>query len=122
MQEITVLRVLRLFERPDIITQYYSERDFYFPVEKLVNWERLDVINTFYAYWSKYDIWLQINPYEQGRRQYTLIYQNLAPLINKATYDLAVILSRYQSRVGKVHNHFPIRTFPQNIQDFTDSV
>jgi ATP-dependent Zn protease len=48
--------------------------------------------------------------------------QNLALLINKATYDLAVMLSGYQSRVGKVHSQFPIRTFPQNIQDFTDSV
>jgi ATP-dependent Zn protease len=101
LQEITVLRVLHLFERPDIITQYYSERDFYFPVEKFVNWERLDVINTFYAYWYKYDIWLPIDPYEQGRRQYTL---------------------RSQNRVGKVQNHFPIGTFPQNIQDLTDSV
>jgi ATP-dependent Zn protease len=122
LQEITVLRVLRLFEHPDIITKYYSERDFYFPVEKFVSWERLDVINTFYGYWSKCDIWLQIDPYEQGRREYTLISQNLAPLINKATYDLAVMLSRYQGRVGKVHNHFPIRTFPQNTQNFTDSV
>ena len=33
LQEITVLRVLKILERPDIITQYYSERDFYFPVE-----------------------------------------------------------------------------------------
>jgi ATP-dependent Zn protease len=122
LQEITVLRVLHLFERPDIITQYYSERDFYFPVEKFVNWERLDVINTFYAYWYKYDIWLPIDPYEQGRRQYTLRSQNLAPLINKATYDLAVMLSGYQNLVGKVQNHFPIGTFPQNIQDLTDSV
>ena len=37
LQEITVLRVLKLLERPNIITQYYSERDFYFPVEKFVN-------------------------------------------------------------------------------------
>ncbi|WP_071188755.1 AAA family ATPase [Trichormus sp. NMC-1] len=122
LQEITVLRVLRLLERPDIITQYYSERDFYFPVEKFVNWERLDVLNTVYAYWAKDDIWLQIDPYDRGRRQYTLMSQNLASLINKATYDLAVMLSGYQSRVGKVHSQFPIRTFPKNIQDFSDLV
>ncbi|MBK1986162.1 AAA family ATPase [Sphaerospermopsis aphanizomenoides BCCUSP55] len=122
LQEITVLRVLRLLERPDIITQYYSERDFYFPVEKFVSWERLDVINTVYAYWSKHDIWLQIDPYDRGRRQYTLMSKNLAPLINKATYDLAVMLSGYQNRVGKVHNQFPIRSFSQEIQNFTDSV
>jgi ATP-dependent Zn protease len=122
LQEITILRVLDLLERPDIITQYYSERDFYFPVEKFFSWERLDVINTVYAYWSKYDIWLQIDAYDRGRRQYTLMAKNLAPLINKATYDLAVMLSGYQSRVGKVHSQFPIRTFPADIQHFTDSV
>jgi hypothetical protein len=122
LQEITVLRILGLLERPDIITQYYLERDFYFPTEKFISWERLDVINTVYAYWSKYDIWLQIDPYDRGRRQYSLMSQNLAPLINKATYDLAVMLSGYQSRVGKVHNQFPIRTFPQEIQDFSDLV
>jgi ATP-dependent Zn protease len=122
LQEITVLRVLKLLGRPDIITQYYSERDFYFPVERFVNWERLDVINTVYAYWSKYDIWLQIDPYERGRRQYTLMATNITPLINKATYDLAIMLSGYQSRVGKVHSQFPIWTFPVDIQDFTDLV
>ncbi|MDZ8027594.1 MAG: AAA family ATPase [Nostoc sp. DedQUE11] len=122
LQEITVLRVLHLLARPDIITQYYSERDFYFPVEKFFSWERLDVINTVYAYWSEHDVWLQIDPYDRGRRQYTLMARNLAPLINKATYDLAVMLSGYQSRVGKVHSQFPIRTFPLDIQNFTDSV
>jgi ATP-dependent Zn protease len=39
------LRVLQLLGFPDIITQYYLERDFYFPVDKFVNWERLDVAN-----------------------------------------------------------------------------
>ncbi|WP_193196265.1 AAA family ATPase [Nostoc sp. MG11] len=122
LQEITILRVLQLLERPDIITQYYSERDFYFPVNRFISWERLDVINTVYAYWSKYDIWLQIDPYDRGRRQYTLMATNITPLINKATYDLAIMLSGYQSRVGKVHSQFPIRTFPTDIQDFTDLV
>ncbi|MBD2358644.1 AAA family ATPase [Tolypothrix sp. FACHB-123] len=122
LQEITVLRVLNLLERPDIITQYYSERDFYFPVDKFVNWERIDVINTVYAYWAKHDIWLQIDPYDRGRKQYTLMSKNMAPLINKATYNLAVMLSGYQSRVGKVNSQFPIRTFPADIQSFTDTV
>ena len=122
LQEITVIRVLELLGRPDIITQYYLERDFYFPVQRFVNWERLDVINTVYAYWSKHDVWLQIDPYDRGRRQYTLMARSLTPLINKATYDLAMMLSGYQSRVGKVHSQFPIRTFPEDIQSFTDSV
>jgi ATP-dependent Zn protease len=48
--------------------------------------------------------------------------RNLTPLINKATYDLAMMLSGYQSRVGKVHSQFAIRSFPEDIQSFTDSV
>lgn len=32
------------------------------------------------------------------------------------------MLSGYQSRVGKVHSQFPIRTFPTDIQSFTDTV
>ena len=122
LQEITVFRVLNLLESPDLITQYYQERDFYLPIEKFNNWERLEVINTVYAYWSKYDVWLQIDPYERGRRQYTLMAKNLTPFINKGTYDLAVMLSGYQSRVGKVNTQFSINSFPQDIRDFTDSV
>ncbi|MEH2348897.1 MAG: AAA family ATPase [Nostoc sp.] len=122
LQEITVLRVLGVLGNPDIITQYYSERDFYFPIDRFISWERLDVINTVYAYWAKHDVWLQIDPYDRGRRQYSLMARNLAPLINKATYDLAVMLSGYQSRVGKVHSQFNIRTFPTDIQNFTDAV
>ncbi|MBE9007417.1 AAA family ATPase [Fortiea sp. LEGE XX443] len=122
LQEIAVLRVLQILGRPNVITQYYSERDFYFPVEKFVSWERLDVVNTVNAYWSTYDIWLQIEPYDRGRRQYTLMAKDLAPLVNKATFDLAVMLSGYQSRVGKVHSQFPIRTFPTDIQSFTDAL
>ncbi len=122
LQEITVLRVLSLLGRPDIITQYYLERDFYYPIERFVSWERLDVIHTVYAYWSKHDVWLQINPYDRGRRQYTLMAKNIAPLINKATYDLAVMLSGYQSRVGKVHSQYPLSSFPPDIQSFTDTV
>jgi len=122
LQEITVFRVLKLLETPDLITQYYLERDFYLPIEKFKSWERLEVINTVYAYWSKYDIWLQIDPYERGRRQYTLMAQNLTPLINKSTYDLAVMLSGYQSRVGKINTQFSINSFSRDIQDFTDAV
>jgi ATPase family associated with various cellular activities (AAA) len=122
LQEITVLRVVKLLENPDIITQYYLERNFYLPVEKFVSWERLDVVSTVYAYWSKYDVWLQIDSFDRGRRQYTLMAKNLAPLINKATYDLAVMLSGYQSRVGRVHCQFPIHSFPVDIQNFTDTV
>ena len=118
LQEITVLRVLDLLSRPDVITQYYLERDFYFPVEKFVSWERLDVVNTVYAYWSKYDVWLQIDNYDRGRRQYTLMAKNLAPLINKSTFDLAVMLSGYQSRVGKVHSQFSINSFPYGHSKF----
>lgn len=122
LQEIAVFRVLNLLEAPDLITQYYQERDFYLPIDKFNSWERLEVINTVYAYWSNYDVWLQIEPYERGRRQYTLMAKNLTPLINKSTYDLAVMLSGYQSRVGKVNAQFSVNSFPTDIQNFTDDV
>ncbi len=122
LQEIAVFRVLGLLDAPDLITQYYQERDFYLPIEKFKSWERLEVINTVYAYWSKYDVWLQIEPYERGRRQYTLMAKNLTPLINKSIYDLAVMLSGYQSRVGKVNTQFCVNSFPADIQNFTDDV
>ncbi|MBW4682349.1 MAG: ATP-binding protein [Microcoleus vaginatus WJT46-NPBG5] len=122
LQEITILKILELLGKPDIITQYYLERYFYYPVERFVNWERLETIGTVFAYWSQYGVWLQIDRFDRGRKQYTLIAQNLAPLINKATYNLAVILSGYKSRVGQVHSQFPIRTFPADIQSFTDTV
>ncbi len=122
LQEITVLRVLEILGCPDIITQYYAESDFYYPIDKFINWERIDVINTVLAYWSKYDVWLQITPYERGRRQYTLMAIDLKPLINKATYNLAMMLSGYKSRVGKVDSQFSINSFPQDIQEFSDIV
>jgi len=122
LREVTVMRILELLGRPNIITQYYLERNLHFPVEKFVSWERLEIVNIVYSYWSQPDVWLQIEPYDRGRRHYTLMAKDLSPLINKATYDLAVILSGYQSRVGKIHSQFPLRSFPEDIQNFSDAV
>ncbi|MBD1932149.1 MULTISPECIES: AAA family ATPase [Cyanophyceae] len=122
LQEITIFKILDLVDRPDMITQYYLDRHFYYPVDRFVNWERLDIINTVYAFWSKQQVWLEIENLDRGRRRYTLMAKELAPLINKATYNLAVMLSGYQSRVGQIHSQFPIRSFPEDIQGFTDTV
>lgn len=122
LQEITLFKVLDLLGNPELITQYYLERHFYLPVNRFVNWERLEVIGTAFAYWSQHQVWLQIENRDKGRRQYTLIAKDIAPLVNKATYNLAVMLSGYQSRVGQVHSQFPIRTFPADVQSFTDTV
>lgn len=122
LQEITVLKILDILGRPDIITQSCLERHFYYPADRFVSWERLETLGTVYAYWSKHQVWLQIETYDKGRRWYSLISQDLAPLVNKATYNMAVILSGYKSRVGQVHSQFPIRTFPADIQSFTDKV
>lgn len=122
LQEITVFKVLELLGKPELITQYYMERHFYFPASRFVNWERLEIIGTAFAYWSQQEVWLQIDNLGKGRRRYTLIAQAIAPLVNKATYNLAVMLSGYQSRVGQVHSQFPIRTFPADVQGFTDAV
>lgn len=122
LQEITLFKVLDLLGNPELITQYYLDRHFYLPVNRFVNWERLEVIGTAFAYWSQHQVWLQIENRDKGRRQYTLIAKDIAPLVNKATYNLAVMLSGYQSRVGQVHSQFPIRTFPADVQSFTDTV
>lgn len=122
LQEITVFKVLDLLGVPELITQYYMERHFYFPVNRFVNWERLEIIGTAFVYWSHHQVWLQIDNLGRGRRRYTIIAKDIEPLINKATYNLAVMLSGYQSRVGQINSHFPIRTFPTDIQSFTDAV
>lgn len=122
LQEITVFKVLDLLGKPELITQYHMERHFYFPTERFVNWERLEVIGTVFAHWSSHQVWLQIENFTKGRRRYSLISKDIAPLINKATYNLAVMLSGHQSRVGQVQSQFQIRTFPADIQSFTDTV
>lgn len=122
VQEITLFKVLEILECPDLITQSYLDRYFYYPIKRFVSWERIDIITTVYAYWTEYEIWLQIDSCGQGRQRYSLMAQELAPFINKATYNLAVILSGYQNRVGKVYSQYSIRTFPMDIQCFTDTV
>ncbi|MEW6498614.1 MAG: AAA family ATPase, partial [Cyanobacteriota bacterium] len=122
LQEITIFKVLDLLGNPELITQYFMERYFYFPANRFVNWERLEILGTVFAYWSQHQVWLQIDNLSKGRRRYTLIAKDITPLINKATYNLAVMLSGYQSRVGQIHSQFPIRSFPADIQSFTDTV
>ncbi len=122
LQEITVLKVLEILGRPDSITQCFQDRYFYYPVERFVDWKSLENVGTVLVYWSKYELWLQISHAGLSQRQFTLIAKELGQIVNKATYDLAVVLSGYQSRVGKVNSQFPINTFPRDIQSFTDTV
>ena len=121
LQEITIRKILQLLGRPHLITQYYLERHFYYPVQQFTSWERLEVINTVYAYWQDQEVWLQIDNLGKERRL-TLMARNLAPLVRKATDGVAVMLSGYQSRVGQIQSQYPIRTFPKDVQDFTDAV
>jgi ATP-dependent Zn protease len=122
LQEITVFKVLDLLGKPDAITQCFMERHFSYAPERFISWERLEVLGTVYAYWARLGCWLQIDSYDRGRRCYTLISQDIAPLVSKATYNLAVILGGYKSRVGQVHSQFPIRTFTEEVQSFTDTI
>lgn len=121
LQENTILKILQFLGRPDLITQYYLDRYFYYPVEQFVDWKRLDVINTAFAYWHEHQVWLQIDNLGKGRRL-TLMATDLAPLVSKVTQGLAVMLSGYQSRVGQIQSQYSIRSFPRDIQDFTDAV
>lgn len=122
LQEITIFKILDLLGKPDTITQLFMERNFYYPPDRFINWERLEVLGTVYAYWAQEGCWLQIDCYDRGRRRYTLISQNIALILSKATYNLAVILSGYKSRVGQVNSQYPIRTFPADVQSFTDTI
>jgi hypothetical protein len=122
LEEITVKNILEILGKPDLITQYYWERYFYYPPERFTAWDRLEVLGYVSAYWKEYDIWVQVETFEKGKRQYTISAPDLAPLISKATYDVAVILSGYKSRVGKINSEYPIRSFSAEIQSFTDRV
>jgi ATPase family associated with various cellular activities (AAA) len=122
LEEITVKNILEILGKPDLITQYYWERYFYYPCDRFTSWDRLEVLGYVSAYWKEYDIWVQVETYEKGKRQYTICAKDLAPLINKATYDVAVILSGYKSRVGKINSDHPIRSFSADIQSFSDRV
>ena len=122
LQEITVLKVLEIIGHPDSITQCFQDRYFYYPTERFVDWESLENVGLVLAYWSKYELWLQISHASLTQRKFTLIAKELGQIVNKATYNLAVMLSGYQSRVGKVNNQFAINTFPRSIQAFTDTV
>ncbi len=122
LQEITIFKILDLLGKPDTITQLFMERNFDYPPDRFINWERLEVLGTVYAYWAQEGCWLQIDCYDRGRRRYTLISQNIAVILSKATYNLAVILSGYKSRVGQVNSQYPIRTFPADVQSFTDTI
>jgi ATP-dependent Zn protease len=122
LQETTVKNILGILETPDFIIQYYWERYFYLPIEKFISWERLEILGTVYAYWSKADVWLTIEIFDRHQKQYTLAAKDLASITNKATYNLAVILSGYKSRVGQIQSSFSLRSFPKDIQNFSDSV
>ncbi|WP_309741959.1 AAA family ATPase [Chamaesiphon sp. OTE_20_metabat_361] len=122
LEEITMKNILEILGTPDLITQYYWERYFYYPPDRFTTWERLEVLGYVSAYWKEYDIWVQVETYEKGKRQYTISAKDLAPLISKATYDVAVILSGYKSRVGKINSDYPIRSFSAEIQSFSDRV
>jgi len=123
LQEITVLKILDFLGCPDVIIQNCMDRYFYYPVDRFHGWDRLEVVGTAYAYWSSHEVWLQINVAERhNKRWYSLMGNDLASLVSKVTFNLAVMLSGYQSRVGKIHSEFAIRDFPASVQQFTDTV
>lgn len=122
LQEITIFKILDLLGKPDMITQSFMERNFYYPIERFISWQSLETLGTVYGYWSKYSCWLQIETYDKGRRYYSLIAKEIAPLVRKSTHNMAVMVSGYQCRIGQVQSQFPIDTFPQDIQNFTDTV
>ncbi|NER33323.1 MAG: AAA family ATPase [Oscillatoria sp. SIO1A7] len=122
LEEIIIFKILDFLGKPAEIIQSYEERHFYYPIDRFRKWENLETIGTILAFWPGQDVWLQIDSAGVNRKRYTLIAKELAPLINKATYNLAVMLSGYHSRVGTIHSEYPIRTFPPDIQNLSDRV
>ncbi|GAB4217737.1 MAG: AAA family ATPase [Synechococcales cyanobacterium] len=122
LQETTVLNVLEVMGKPQVLLQRYQERYFELPAERFTTWDKLSVLGSVSAYWPELDVWVQVTSQDWGRRRYTLIGKDLSPLIRKATRGLSVMLSGYQSRVGALHSAFPLHTFPTDIQHFTDQV
>lgn len=122
LKEITIFRVVQFLGTPDLIIQNHQQRCFYYPTNRFQSWEKLEIIGVLHAYWSNYQVWLEINIGERGKQNYTLMADSLTPLVNKATYNLAVMLSGYQSRVGQVSSQYKISSFPEKIQSFTDVV
>ncbi|MGB3236844.1 MAG: AAA family ATPase [Geitlerinemataceae cyanobacterium] len=125
LQEMTVLKILEILGAPDSILQFSGDRTFSYPVERFTTWDRLQLLDTIYAYWQEPQVWLTISSAHSADanvRCYTLVSQELGSMVNKATYNLAVMLSGYQNRIGRVHSQYPIRSFPADIQYFTDTV
>lgn len=123
LQEITVLKILKLLGRPNLIAQTVCDRTFYYPVDRFSTWERIEVLGTIYAYWNEEQIWLAIYPGTTTQtKRYHLMAKELKSWIDKATYNLAIMLSGYQNRIGTVQSQHSIRTFPVEIQRFTDTV
>ncbi|HIK20329.1 MAG TPA: AAA family ATPase [Synechococcus sp. M44_DOE_062] len=122
LQEVIVLKILAHLGRPAQIVQVYMDRYFYYPVEHFNGWDQISSPGTVYAFWPEHQIWLQIQTTYQTRRRYTLIGVDLKPLIRKVTYNLAVMVSGYQNRIGQIQSPHPISSFPAEIQAFTDQV
>ncbi|MDX2273516.1 MAG: AAA family ATPase [Cyanobacteriota bacterium] len=122
LQELTVLKVLEWLGPPDRITQLFQGRYYYLPLDRFRQWHQLQADGTIWGYWQAADIWLQITPYGSRQRSYTLIGSDLDPWIRKATHNLAVMVSGYQSRIGQVQSLHPLRSFPAEIQAFSDVV
>jgi hypothetical protein len=121
-QEITIRQTLGVLGPPNLIMQYFWDRYFYYPLERFVSWQRLDILGTVYGYWSESEVWLQIESLDRGRQLYTLSAKDLSSLVSKSTYGLAVMLSGYQSRIGSIEAQYALRSFPTDIQNFTDTV
>lgn len=118
-QEVTLFRILTVLKKPDRIVQNFFDRYFYYPVERFVSWDHLETSGLVSAYWSNQKIWLQIRPMGSSKRRFTLIAHDLSPWIEKATFNLAVMLSGYQSRVGQVQSAYLLSSFPEDVRAFT---
>jgi hypothetical protein len=122
LRERIIFTALDYLGTPDQIVLRAFDRTYSYPVERFQDWDALEVQQVVHAYWSEADIWLRIESCGTLRQEYTLLAKDLQALITKSTFDLALILSGFQSRIGQLQSEFPIASFPPAAQQLADSV
>ncbi len=123
LEEIILFKVLELLGKPDLIVQNFNDRTYYYPSAQFRSWEKLEILGTVTALWkAESGVRLVINGGQGGKVYYNLWAKDISRLVEKASYNLSVLVSGYQIRVGKLSNSYSINSFPKDIQAFSDEV
>ncbi|MBR8831903.1 MAG: hypothetical protein N5P05_002600 [Chroococcopsis gigantea SAG 12.99] len=124
LEELILFKVLDLLAEPDLIIQEFADRTYHYPVQQFRGWQKLEILGTVTALWKKEGgVRLVINAAQGGKTYYNLwAKDDISRAIEKASYNLSALVSGYQTRVGKLASTYPISSFPEDIQAFSDAV